>query len=127
MAATTFPMMGQLPSEHRFALTVGQVARTLSDRGILMTGKRLTLLAKVVASEPDPALDVLSVEPLNDLESTVNTEIRSRVKLACHLPGTCLPFYALMTCPREPGGSTPNGPGKFLTKDKTPSYDRLLL
>jgi hypothetical protein len=115
MAAMTLQGWGQ--SQDRFALTARQVARTLADRGIQVADGQVSLAAKVVATEPFPVLDILSVEPLGDRQSAEQSKPRSWVKLACHLPGTCLPFYAIVSAP---GGrassdvSTPVTPGNAM-------------
>jgi hypothetical protein len=76
-----------------------------------MTGKHVSLLANVVATEPNPLLDVLSVNPLSDLGTGVRAEARSSVKMACHLPDQCLPFYVLVTWVREADGDMAKATG----------------
>jgi len=105
MTARTMPILfiaamsacgwGQSQPHRRYELTVGQIAQTLSDKGIRTTDQEVSLLAKVVAPEPNPALDVLSVDPLNGQSVGAHAEQRARVRMACHLPGRCLPFYAI--------------------------------
>lgn len=97
MAAMSVPGWGQSPSQVRFALTPGQVARALTDGGMQTTDTQVSLLARVVATENSPALDVLSVEPLGKQPPAEHSPSRSRVKLACHLRGKCLPFYAIVS------------------------------
>jgi len=97
MAATGMPGWGQSQLQERFALTAGQVAQALSGRGIPTTGEQVTLLARVVATHPHPALDVLSVDPSGQGRPAPHSPASSRVKLACHLPGECLPFYAIVS------------------------------
>ena len=63
MAAMGMPGWGQSQLQDRFALTAGQVARALCARGMQTTEEQVSLLTRVVATEPDPALDILSVEP----------------------------------------------------------------
>jgi hypothetical protein len=58
----------------------------------------------VVANEPNPVLDVLSVEPIGDRWSGGHSGTHSWVKLGCHIPGACLPFYAVVSWPQEPAG-----------------------
>ncbi len=60
--------------------------------------------AKVVATDPDPVLDISSVAPLGDGRSAGHSETNSKIKLVCHLPGTCLPFYAIVSWPAETVG-----------------------
>ena len=97
MAAAGMPGWGQSQLRERFALTAGQVAQALSVRGIPATGEQVTLLARVVATKPHPELDILSVEPSSQGQLSPHSPARSRVKLACHLPGECLPFYAIVS------------------------------
>jgi hypothetical protein len=108
MAAMGLPGSAQSPSQHRFTLTAGQVARavarTHSDPRIQITDEQVTLLAKVVATDPDPVLDIRSVAPLGDRRSAGHTETYSKIKLVCRLPGTCLPFYAIVSWPAETAG-----------------------
>jgi hypothetical protein len=91
------PAWGQSPSQDRFVLTAGQVARALSDRGRQTTDEQVSLQARVVATEPYPVLDILSVEPLGKRQLAEHSPARSRVKLACHLSARCLPFYAIVS------------------------------
>jgi hypothetical protein len=65
----------------------------------------------VVATEPEPALDVLSVEVLMQGPSAGHSALRSRVKLACRIPAECLPFYAIVTSPQMTVGSVAVTPG----------------
>jgi len=102
LAALSMSGWGQ--SHDGFSITAGHVAATLSARGISMTGKQVSMLARVVASEPNPLLDVLSVGPLSDLGSGARAEARSSVKMACRVPEECLPFYVLVTWVRGADG-----------------------
>jgi hypothetical protein len=74
-----------------------------------VTEDRISLLAKVVATEPNPTMDIMSIGPLGGRETTGLSEARSLVKLGCHLSGTCLPFYAVVTWPD--GTARPAGVG----------------
>jgi hypothetical protein len=108
VAATGLPGSAQPASQHRFALTAGQVARavtrTLSSSQIQIADEQVSLLAKVVATDPDPVLDISSVAPFCDWGSAGRCETYSKIKLVCHLPGTCLPFYAIVSWPAETAG-----------------------
>jgi hypothetical protein len=97
MTAMSLPAWGQSQPQGRFVLTAGQIAQTLSDKGMQIVDRQVSLLANVVTAEPQPLLDVLSVEPLSGRWSGQHSEPRSLVKLACHLPGMCLPFYAIVS------------------------------
>ena len=83
-------------SQERFPLSAHQVAGTLSDHGIKIADSQVSLLAKVVATKPLPVLDVLSVASLGERWSAGRSESHSLVKIGCHEPGTCLPFYAIV-------------------------------
>jgi hypothetical protein len=97
---------GQPQPQDRFALTADIVARSISKGGIEVVGDQVTLLANVVANEPNPELDVLSVESLSDRWSGEHSGTHSWVKLGCHLSSVCLPFYALVSWPQKPAGHT---------------------
>jgi len=107
-AAMSVPGWGQ--SQDRFVLTAPQIARTLSDQGMQITDS-VSLLARVVATEPHPVLDIISVAPLGERWSAGRSETHSLVKLGCHLPGTCLPFYVIVHGPEGPVVSAANGTG----------------
>jgi hypothetical protein len=94
MVAMGLPGWAQAQSQlqGRFPLTAHLVAQTLSGNGIQTMDEQVSLLAKVVATEPAPVLDILSVEPLGDRSPGEHGELHSLVKLGCRLPGTCLPF-----------------------------------
>jgi hypothetical protein len=99
IAATSLYGWGQSQPKQRFALTVQQIAQTLSEKGIQTSDQQVTILAKVVATDPNPALDVLSVELLDDRSAGQVAEARFRVKMTCHLSSRCLPFYAVVRWP----------------------------
>jgi hypothetical protein len=103
IAATGVPVSLQAQSQDRFVLNAAQVARALSESGIQTTGEQVSLLTRVVATEPSPKLDILSVEKLGN-GPLAEHSVRARVKLACHLPGKCLPFYAMMSSPQTAAG-----------------------
>lgn len=99
IVATSMLSWGQSQPQQHFALTMQQVAQTLSASGMQTSDQQVFLLAKVVATEPNPALDILSVEPFGDRSTEQRAETRFRVKMACHLRGRCLPFYAIVRWP----------------------------
>ncbi len=90
---------GQSQSQPRFPLTAALVARALSERGVQTEAAQVSLLASVVATDPDPTLDVMSLETLGSPQPEGHKQLRSRVKLACRAAGKCLPFYAIVTWP----------------------------
>jgi hypothetical protein len=104
MAVISMSGWGQTQLQNRFALTAGQVARALSAGGIQTTEVQVSLLTRVVATESSPTLDVLSVEPLSGQPKTEYPPARSRVRLGCHQPGKCLPFYAIVGWSEPPVG-----------------------
>jgi hypothetical protein len=83
--------------------------------------QQVSLLANVVATEPYPVLDILSIEPPSDRLSGERSATHSYVKLACHLPGTCLPFYAVVSWPEEAVGRATN------TSSASPAVKRAML
>jgi hypothetical protein len=105
IAALSVSGRGQSPSQNRFALTPTQVAQAISASGMQAGAGQVFLLTRVVATEPQPALDVLSLEVLGKGSSSGHSALRSRVKLACHNPAECLPFYAILTSPQMTDGS----------------------
>jgi hypothetical protein len=103
MTAMSAPLWGQQSlSKGSFLLSSDQVARTLSKSGTQVERQQVSLLANVVAVEPDPPLDVLTVAPLGIRSPAKGTEAQSLVKMACHESGKCLPFYAIVTWPAGP-------------------------
>ncbi len=118
MAAISLPGWGQSQSQDRFALTAGQVARALSSSGIQTREEQVSLLTRVVATESSPALDVLSVERLAKQLGAEHASTRSRVRLACHLPGKCLPFYAIVSGLEPLAGLATAAPSAFAGTNK---------
>jgi hypothetical protein len=116
MAATSIPGWGQ--SQDWFALSAGQVARALSDKGMQLGNKQVSLPASVVATEPNPVLEVLSVEPPDDQLFGEHSGTHSWVKLGCGEPGICLPFYAILSWTEERigGASDTSGPSSAVRK-----------
>jgi hypothetical protein len=111
MAATTVPQRAQSESPDHFVLTAPQVAQALSIDGLPAAGEQVSLLTKVVATDPSPLLDILSTESLANSVQAGHATARVRVKLACHVPGTCLPFYAIVSRPQSTAGLITIGPG----------------
>ena len=91
-------------SQTRFPLTPAQVARAVSASGMPTAAERVSLLTRVVATEPEPVLDVVSVETLGQGPRD-QSGVRWRVKLACHVPAKCLPFYAIVSSPLSTAGA----------------------
>ena len=108
IAAMSLTGWSQSQLQDRFALTADQVAQSVSKRGIEVSGDQVFLLTNVVAKVPDPVLDVLSVEPIGDKWFGGRSGSHSWVRLGCHLPGECLPFYAVVSWPQEPAGRATN-------------------
>jgi hypothetical protein len=108
MATVSLPGWGQSQPRQHFALTAHQVAQALSGSGNQITDQQVSLLAQVVATGPSPVLDILSVKPFGDRLSGKHSESRLLVKLACHVPGTCLPFYSIVSSPEATIERTPS-------------------
>ena len=66
MVAMSLPGWGQSQPRRALRSRAHQVAQTLSGNGIQIMDEQVSLLANVVATEPAPMLDILSVEPLGD-------------------------------------------------------------
>ena len=94
-AMVSISASAQFRPQHRFALSGGHVAqaivKALSERGYAIDSHDVSLLVSVVATVPVPVLEIRAVEPMDRV-----SEPSSKVKVACHLPGTCVPFYALI-------------------------------
>jgi hypothetical protein len=101
MAAISTPGWEQPGQQDRFSLTARQVVQTLSDKGMKVTDEQVSLLARVVATEPNPQLDILQVEPIGDLGSEKDSGTQSWFRVACHQPGTCVPFYVAVSWPQD--------------------------
>lgn len=110
----------QAPSQlqDRFPLTAAQVALAVSASGMPIAAEHVSLLTRVVATEPEPALDVLSVETLGKGPLAGHSDVRFRVKLACHVARKCLPFYAIVS-------STPStaGPANTLSTPRSAMWN----
>ena len=104
-ALCTLPLHGQLRPVQHYALSAAQVARILTkafaERGVLIGDSQVVLPADVLASDPDPVLEVRGIETLGHLPANQSGEVSSAVKLACAKPGTCVPFYAIVRLPQE--------------------------
>ncbi|HEY4356781.1 MAG TPA: hypothetical protein VGN16_13610 [Acidobacteriaceae bacterium] len=102
-ALGALPLRAQFRSKH-YSLTSGQVAhslaRTFAERGITISDSQVSLPANVVASDPEPVLEVRSIEPLGHLATNRPGEVSSAIKLACHDSAACLPFYAIVAMPQ---------------------------
>jgi hypothetical protein len=81
----------------RYPLTPHQVALALSGSGIQTADEQVSLLANVVASEPAPVLEILSIDPLGARLSSNHHQSGSLVKLGCREAGVCLPFYSIVS------------------------------
>ena len=84
-----------------FLLTPEQVSQALVRQGIQVSAGHLTLLAQVVATTRNPALDILTTTRLAASSSRQTSETRSLVKVACREPSECLPFYAVGVFPTQ--------------------------
>jgi hypothetical protein len=105
MAATGVAVQAQSQSRNRFVLTAAQVVLAVSASGMQTTAEHVSFLTRVVATEPEPVLDVLSVETLGKGPLAEQSDVRVRVKLACHIQGECLPFYAIVSSPPSTAAS----------------------
>jgi hypothetical protein len=110
LPAICIPGWGQSQSQARFMLTAGQVAHTISAKGIEITGEQVSLLAKVVATEPNPVLDIVTVAPLGSGRPGKSSETHSLIKIACRVPGICLPFYVIVRWPEKAVGDSTRAP-----------------
>jgi hypothetical protein len=103
LAIMSVPGWGQ--SQDRFALTAQQVEQALQEKGMRTAGMQVTLVANVVATEPNPVFDIRTVEPLGNSVAGENSGTQSWVRVACHKADICLPFYAFVSWPEQAAGS----------------------
>jgi hypothetical protein len=115
IVATSLSGWGQSQPKQCFALTVEQLAQTLSDKGIQASYQQVSLLSKVVATEPNPVLDILSVEPLGNRADVQPDDARFLVKMACNVRSHCLPFYVVVRLPEEAAKHPANSFSAFQT------------
>jgi hypothetical protein len=117
MAMAVLGITQQAPSQlqDRFPLTTAQVAGAVSLSGMPTDAQHVSLLTRVVATEPEPVLDVLSVETLGKRPLDEHSDVRLRVKLACHVTRECLPFYAIV--------SSAVGPANILSAPGSPMWN----
>ncbi|MGD0938449.1 MAG: hypothetical protein ABR905_01970 [Terracidiphilus sp.] len=97
-------------AQGRYSLTPHRVAQTFTANGIETADEQVSLLANVVASEPAPVLDILSINPLGDRSPGKHRESRSLVKMGCREPGVCLPFYSIVSKLEPQENVAPNAP-----------------
>jgi hypothetical protein len=105
MAAMGVAAPAQSRSHDRFPLTAAQVALAVSASGMKTGAENVSLLTRVVATEPEPLLDILSVETLGK-GPLDHSGSRLRIKLACHIPGQCIPFYVIVSSPSSTSAVT---------------------
>jgi hypothetical protein len=84
-------------AQQRFPITPQQIANALLRRGFTVSDTQVSLVAGIVASSPEPELEVDSVQPLGD--SAVGQRIRAKVRVVCPQHHSCLPFYVIVTWP----------------------------
>jgi len=77
------------------------IAKEFAERGIDANSARIVLPVKVIASLPNPVLEIRSIDSLPDLSGDGERRSRSAVRMICCQHGTCLPFYVIVTWPAE--------------------------
>ena len=77
-----------LASTPQYHLTAEQVAAAVSGAGVEVTAEQVSLLADVVASIPQPALKVKSIEPTGSDRAVARVE--------CADSRQCLPFFVAL-------------------------------
>jgi hypothetical protein len=106
LVATVTLATAQSPA--RSVITTEQVARALTAAGSATVADQVALPARVTAAVPDAMLDVLSIDANG----------RGLVRLACHDPHACLPFYAEIHG-LKPGTVTTTNAARSLRTDYT--------
>ncbi len=109
VSAMSLPVWGQSPPKTHFSLTGEHVARALFAKGIQIPDGHVSLLADVVAAEPNPALHIVTMMPVSGQLSGKRFESRFLLKVACHLTSECLPFYAIVIWPARPAEGPSRG------------------
>jgi hypothetical protein len=89
-AAVTWPAMA---ASARYAISTDQVVTAVGKMGVRIDASQVTLLADVVATSPNSALQVRSVERL--------TSDRFITRLECAKSEDCLPFMASVLVDRN--------------------------
>lgn len=104
--AVCVPVLGQThartQSPQRFPISAQLVAQAISGTGVPVQESQVSLLANVVSSVPDPALEIREAETFAD-----HANGQSRVKLACTQPGVCVPFYVVVSLPSSAASGKP--------------------
>jgi hypothetical protein len=95
----TATLHGSAQQQARFPVTRQQVAHALLRHGLTVADDQVSLVASIVASNPEPELDVDLVQPLG--ASVGDPRIRAKVRLVCPQPRACVPFYAIVTWPLD--------------------------
>jgi hypothetical protein len=90
------PGSAQLRPQQRFELRVDHltqmIVRALAEQGRVADPEHIALLGSVTANEPDPLLEIRSIQRVGSVSSDTIS-----VRLACHKAFACLPFYALVS------------------------------
>src|ERR1700744_5640068 len=102
-------------SQARFVLTTEQVAQALTEAGMTTLAAQVSLPARVVSLAPSPALDIVSIQQISKNSLTRASLDRAVVKLACHQPGECLPFYAMVAGMRPAALASGSNPSTSVT------------
>jgi len=87
--------IGQETPARRFALTQLQVERALAANSVTVADDQVSLPANLVSATQEPRLDVESIE--RPRVGPKDSRVRFSVKLVCHSPELCLPFYVVVS------------------------------
>jgi hypothetical protein len=84
------PASAQLRPRLRFTLNpeslTQSILKAFSQQGIITDATHIALLTNVIATDPNPTLDI---------RSTTSFRGSSTIQLTCRKPASCLPFYIL--------------------------------
>lgn len=97
----TASLCGSAQQPARFLVTRQQIARALLRHGVTVADDQVSLVANIVASRPEPELDVDLVQLLDAGKD--DGRIRAKVRLVCPQPRACVPFYAIVAWPLGAG------------------------
>jgi hypothetical protein len=98
VVCVSVPLLSQAKPRACFALSQVQIAHAIAGKEVEVEGGDIVLPVRVSASIADPVLDVVSINPFGG-QGTASLS-RFWVKMTCRIPGTCLPFYAIVTIPK---------------------------
>jgi len=103
--AMSMPAWSQTTVQQHFVMKAAYVARAVvqafSNEGVEVAIGQVSLLTNAIAIDPSPSLDVVSIDPFGNPSLEPGSDTSSKVKIVCHVRGTCVPFYVLVRFPAD--------------------------